>query len=268
MSRWLAAFLVGAGLAGGQTAPANAAYEKANKLFVAKKFPEAAAAVSEALRLDPDLVPALTLKAKLEMANNHFEQARHALEHALLVDPKAEYAQFLYGLEAYVTNEMAEALPRFRKARQLNVKNPRAALYLGLTCESLGNTEEAMALYREAVRLDQAKGSVDAETLLPGARLLSLQGHLEESEKWVRQALKAAPTFRDSHFELARVLLKKGDAAGAVAEGETALRLTGTIVTDAQIHYLLIRAWRENGSPEKAALQADLLRSLETPKGR
>ncbi len=268
MKRALATLLFAAVPATGQVSPGMAAYEKANSLFVAKKFPESAAALSEALRLNPNFVPALTLKAKLDMANNHFEQAREALEHALSADPKAEYAQFLYGLEAYLTNEMAEALPRFRKARQLNEKSPRAALYLGLTHESLGQTEEAMGLYRDAVRLQQLSGSIDAETLLPGARLLFLEGHLEESEKWIRQALKAAPNFRDAHFELARVLLKKGGAAAAVIEGETALRLTGTIVTDAQIHYLLIRAWRANGSPEKAAIQADLLRSLETPKSR
>ena len=268
MTRNIPTLLFAAVLATAQVSPGTAAYEKANSLFVAKKFPESTVAVSEALQLDPNLVPALTLKAKLDMANNHFEQARKSLEHALSVDPKSEYAQFLYGLEAYLTNEMAEALPRFRKARQLNAKSPRAALYLGLTCESLGQTDEAMALYRDAARLQQSSGSIDAETVLPGARLLFLEGHLEESEKWIRLALKAEPKFRDAHFELARVLLKKGDAAGAIIEGETSLRLSGTIVTDAQIHYLLIRAWRANGSPEKAALQADLLRSLETPKSR
>jgi tetratricopeptide (TPR) repeat protein len=244
--------------------PGYAAYEKANKLFVARKFTETAAALDEALRLDPKLVPALTLKAKLEMANNHFEDARHTLERALSIDPNAEYALFLYGLEAYVSNEMAQALPRFRKAHRLSPSNPRAALYLGLTCEALGETTEAMSLYREAVRLEQARGRVDAETLLPGARLLFLQDHLEESERWTRQAIKAARDFRDAHFQLARVLLKKGDAAGAAAEGVTALRLPGVAITDVQIHYLLIRAFRESGQPEKSATHAEILRSLET----
>ena len=268
MNRLIAILFFSEVLAIAQTSPGNAAYEKANALFSAKKFPESAVAVLEALQLDPNLVPALTLKAKLDMANSHFEEARQSLEHALTVDPKAEYAQFLYGLEAYLTNEMAEALPRFKKALQLSARNPRAALYLGLTCESLGQTAEAMALYRESMRLQQASGSNNAETLLPGARLLFLDGHFEESEKWIRLALKAEPGFRDAHFELARVLLKKGDAAGAVIEAEAALELTGINVTDAQIHYLLIRGWRENGSPEKASHQADLLRALETPKNR
>src|SRR6516165_6515099 len=100
--------------------PGYAAYEKANALLVAKKLPEALAAVDEALRLDPKLVPALTLKAKLAMAAYRLDVARRCLEEALALDPRAAYAQFLYGLEAYLGNDLKEALPRFRRARQLS----------------------------------------------------------------------------------------------------------------------------------------------------
>src|SRR6266487_3552867 len=75
--------------------PGYAAYEKANALFVAKKFPESLAAIEEALRLDPKLVPALTLKAKLAMAANRYDVARQTLERALAIAPYAAYARFL-----------------------------------------------------------------------------------------------------------------------------------------------------------------------------
>ena len=243
--------------------PGSAAYEKANALFVAKKFDEASAAVSEALRRDPNFVPALTLKAKLAMAASHFEEAGAVLEHALKADPKAEYAQFLYGLTAYLTNDVGRALPRFRKARELNPASSRAAFYLGLSCESLGQTDEAMALYRDAVRLEKTSGGAQPETLLAGARLLSLLNRTDESEMWIREAIVADPKFRDSHFELARLLLKKGNAKEAAAEGEPALMLSGAAITDAQIHYLLIRAWGQLGQREKAAAHAATLRALE-----
>jgi tetratricopeptide (TPR) repeat protein len=247
--------------------PGQAAYERANALFVARKFPEALAATEEALRLDPKLVPALTLQAKLAMAAFRLDVARRCLEQALALDPRAPYAQFLYGLVAYMGNDAKEALPRFRKARQLNPTDPRAALYLGLTIESLGQPGEALSLYEEAVRLGRAAGDLHAETLLPGARLLLLLGRLEECERWIRQAMKLSPDSRDVHFELARLLLKKGDAAPAVAEGETALGLSDGVVTDAAIHYLLIRAYRQNGMPDRAAMHAEIMRTQETPAG-
>ncbi len=259
----LTAILMAAAVSPGQTS-----YQQANALFAAGKFTQAASAVDEALRLDPKLVPALTLKAKMQMADNHFEAAGQTLERALQVDPKAEYAQFLYGLAAFLSNEMAQALPRFRKARQLNPSNPRTARYLGITCESLGNIEEALSLYRDAVRLERAKGPPDAETLLPGARLLFLLGQLDESERWIREAIAVAPKFRDAHFELARVLLKKGDTAAAADSGEKALVFTGAIVADAQIHYLLMHAWSRSGMPERAARHTETLRAIETPVQR
>ncbi len=252
-------------LAAAPVSPGYPAYQKANALFVEQKFNESFASVEEALRLDPKLVPALTLKAKLAMAVNRFDVARQSLLQALAVDPKAEYAQFLYGMEAFLTNDTEQALLRFRKARQLNPSDPHAALYLGLTTESLGQTDEALSLYQEAVRLEQAAGKLQAETLLPGARLLLLMGRLDECEHWIRQALKLSPNLRDTHFEFARLLLRKGDAAQAATEGENALRLSGGTITDVQIHYLLIRAWKQNGAPDRAAQHAEAVRALEAP---
>ena len=245
--------------------PGYPAYEKANALFVQKKLPEALAAIEEALRLDPKLVPALTLKAKLAMAANRLDVAHRALVEALAVDPQAAYAQFLYGLEAYLGNELKEALPRFRRARQLSPTDPRAALYLGLTVESVGQPREAISLYEEAVRLERSAGELHAETLLPGARLLLLLDRLDEGERWARQSIKLSPALRDAHFELARLLLKKGDAVQAAVEGETALRLTDGVITDAAIRYQLIRAYRQSGAPDKAAIHAEMMRVEETP---
>ena len=269
VQRAIALLLLAAVLfAAAATSPGYPAYEKANKLFVAKRLPEALAAVDEALGLDPKLVPALTLKAKLAMAANRFDVAGQCLEQALAVDPRAPYAQFLYGLEAYLSNDLKQALPRLRRARQFNPADPRAALYLGLTVESLGDPVEALSLYREAVRLKRAAGELDAETLLPGARLFLLLGRLDESEDWLRQALKLSPNSRDVHFEFARLLLKKGNPTQAAAEGETALRLSEGIVADPAIHYLLIRAYDQCGMHDRAAVHAEIMRTLESSPGK
>ena len=247
--------------------PGQAAYEKANALFVEKKLPEALAAAEEALRLDPKLVPALTLKAKLAMAAYRLDVARRCLEQALAIDPRAPYAQFLYGLEAYLGNDMKAALLRFRKARELNPSDPRAALYLALTIESLGQPVEAMSVYEEAVRLERSMNELHAETLLPGARFLFLLGRLDESERWLVQAATLSPNSRDVHFEFARLLIEKGDAGRAVTEGEKALVLSEGIVTDAAIRYLLIRAYQKLGMTERAAIHAEIMRTQESPAG-
>ena len=123
------------------------------------------------------------------------------------------------------------------------------------------------SLYEEAVRLDATKDEPQAETLLPGApRLLLLMGRLKDSDRWLQQALKLSPKSRDAHFELARVLLKKGDATQSGAEGEAALSLSDGAITDAAIHYLLVRAWQDAGNLEHATMHAEIVRAQENSR--
>jgi tetratricopeptide (TPR) repeat protein len=118
-----------------------------------------------------------------------------------------------------------------------------------------------MALYEEAVRLEPA-----ADTWLTGARLLHLLGRLNDCEQWIRKALQLEPESRDAHFELARMLLRKDEVLPAAKEREHALKLSGGNVSDSQIHYLLIRAYRAN-QPALAAQHAEALRLFEKHHG-
>ncbi len=237
-------------------------YERANTLYVARRLPESLAAIEDALRLDPKLVPALTLKAKMAMTMNRYDVAQESLERALATDPTSQYAQFLYGFQFYLANDLERAVPQLKKARQLNPADSRAALYLGLASESLGQTGEAISLYQDAMRLEQTAGTPQAGTFLVGARLLLLMGRLEDAERWIRDALNAEPNSRDCHYEFARLLLRKGDVVRASEEGEAALLLPNGETKDTQIHYLLIRAYGAD-RPAAAARHAEALRLAE-----
>jgi tetratricopeptide (TPR) repeat protein len=148
----------------------------------------------------------------------------------------------------------------------LNPADPRGALYLGMTRESLGQPVDALRLYEEAARLEQAAGNPQADTLLTGARLMLLMSRLEDSKLWLDRALKLEPNSRAVHFELARLQQEMRDPVKAAMEGETALRLKGADPTDVQIHYLLIRAYRESERPEEVARHAAAIRQLGNSK--
>jgi len=235
-------------------------YERANSLFVAKKFPECMEELEKALLADADLVPALTLKAKLAISLNRFDVARQSLDHAIRVEPSSWYAHFLMGFQYHLQNELQLALPELEAARRLNPKDSKPPLYLGLTHESLGDTDQAVALYGEAIRVEQAAGKPQADTLLTCARLLLLLGRLEECAKLIDRAAKLEPSHRDVHYERARLLLTTGDAAAAARAGETALSLAVTGIADRQIRYLLVRAYGLTGDEKRAAAHAAALR--------
>jgi len=239
------------------------AYERANRLFVAGKYQESFNAVDEALKLDPKLVPALTLKAKLAMAANRYDVARESLERAIAADPSSWYAQFLYGFQFYRQNELPAAIQALEQAHRLNPRDARTPLYLGLARESLGQTTEALATYREAIRLGEASGQLDTDMLLSCSRLLLRLGDFEECRHWIDRALKLAPQSRDPHFESARLLLKAGDAVGSAKEGEIALGLHTGDVTDRQVHFLLVQAYQSVGREQDAERHAAAIRALE-----
>jgi len=246
--------------------PGLAAYERANRLFTAGKFQESFNAVDEALRLDPKLAPALTLKAKLAMAANRYDVARESLERAIAADPSSSYAQFLYGFQFYQQNEIPAAIQALEKARQLNSRDARTLLYLGLARESLGQTAEALQLYKDAIRAGESANHLDSDMLLSYSRLLFRTGDFSEARRQVDRALKLAPQSRDPHFESARLLLKTGDAAGAAKQGEVALQLHTGDVTDRQVHFLLIQAYQATGREQDAERHATAIRALESGK--
>jgi tetratricopeptide (TPR) repeat protein len=238
-------------------------YANANALFGAGKVKESEAAADEALRLDPKLLPALTLKARLAMAVRDHAASRKALLQAVEVAPSSWYAHFLLGFQYYLQSELQPALPALEEARRLNPKESQPVLYLGLVNESLGNTEKAIAYYRQAIAMEEKAGKLQAETLLTLARVLLLVNGLDECAALLDRAAKVEPDLRDVHYERARLLLKKGDAAGAAAAGEKALSLPAAGVGEGQIRYVLVRAYGLSGDEKRAAEHAAVLRSSD-----
>src|SRR4051794_14467260 len=242
---------------------ARAAYERANRSFVAKRYQESMDALDEALRLDSNLVPALTLRARLAMAANRYDVARESLERAISVEPNSWYPRFLYGFQFYQQNEMPAAIASFEKARALNPREADAALYLGMSYEALGRTDEALALYRRAIQLEESAAKLQLETLLTCSRLLMLLGEFDECGRTLERAVKLDATARDPHFEAGRLLLKKGNPVQAAKEGELALGLKKGDVTDLKVHFLLAQAYRAASQMEDAARHADAVHALE-----
>jgi tetratricopeptide (TPR) repeat protein len=243
--------------------PGYTAYELANRLFVAGKYQEAFNAVDQALKLDPKLVPALTLKAKLSMAANRYDVAKATLEQAIAADPSSSYAQFLYGFQFYQQNELPAAKQALEKAYKLNPRDARTSLYFGLTRESLGETAEALKSYREAIHLGEVSHQLDTDMLLSTSRLLLRLGEFEECRQWIDRAIKLAPNSRDPHFESARVFMKTADATGAAKQGELALELHMGDVTDRQVHFLLVQAYQSIGREQDAERHAAAIRELD-----
>jgi tetratricopeptide (TPR) repeat protein len=245
--------------------PGQADYNRANALFTQQKVEDSWQAVERALAADPSLVPALTLKAKLALAVNRYDVARTTLERAIQVDPSSSYAHFLYGFHFHIQNEMRAAVAPLQSAIRLDPRDPRPVRYLGLTQESLGLNVEALALYRKAIQLEEAARKLQPESLLTAARLLLLLDRLDECRTLIERAVKLDPRSRDARFELARLLLRQGDAPAAIRHAEAALLLPLPGAEDEKLHYLLVRAYQSAGDPTNAYRHAAAIRNRPAP---
>jgi tetratricopeptide (TPR) repeat protein len=259
---WLALLLCIAAAWAQAVSSGAPAYERANALFEKGQFDAALAELNNALHADPKLVPALTLKAKLAMIINRYDVARECLDRAVAADPAGSYPQFLLGFWFYRQNQMPDAERELQKAQRLNQSDSRAALYLGLTEETLGRSKAALAQYERAMRLEEATGHPHAEAWITCARLLMVNGDLDRAETLLTEAARIEPDSRDAQFESARLALRKGNTAQAIAAGEKALRLRGETV-DRQIHFLLVQAYRRAGRDAEAAQHAAAIREGE-----
>ena len=103
-------------------------------------------------------------------------------------------------------------------------KSPGSAVVrnnYGRALANLGRQDEAIAQYREGLRLKPD----DARTWAKLGNALAEQGKLAEAVDAFRKALRYEPTDEKTHNNLARVLLRTGDLPGAIAHLQEAVRL-------------------------------------------
>jgi tetratricopeptide (TPR) repeat protein len=227
-------------------------YHRANTLFAEQKFADAANEVEAALAVDPKLVPALTLKAKLAMAINKFDIARACLQSAASLEPNSHYVQFLLGFFYYVDNDFSKAIPVLERARILKADDIRTHFYLALAFEGIAEPQKARALYGRTLELETAAGKPSAETHVAFGRLLFTLGEYDASEKHIRRALNLDGNSRDAHYETGRLHFEHRRYEEAAAAGERALKYSEAGTTDRQIHFLLARCYRKLGKTELA----------------
>ena len=108
--------------------------------------------------------------------------------------------------------------------RDTAAKSPRSALVrnnLGRALAAQGRVDEAVAEYREALRIDPRH----AATLSKLGNALADQGRFEEAAREYAAALEADPRDHKTRNNYARVLLKLGRVEAGVRELEAAARL-------------------------------------------
>ena len=257
--RVFAASILIPGLLFAQQAPAS--YSKALQLFAKQDFPGASAALEQTLHENPHYIPGMLLKARLSVVNGQMDQAHATLDRVLEEQPDTREAHFLLGFLYYLENDFDRAETALGASDQ---NDARVLLYRAMSAEGMNQREAAHHFYQRAIDADPAH----SDARIAYARLLRKEGDNVQAAKLIDEALALSPTGRDVLYEKGLSLLEGGEYKEAVSFGERALSALGSVPSEREIRYLLMRAWQKAGNPDMAAKERALFERLPMPLAR
>jgi tetratricopeptide (TPR) repeat protein len=189
----------------------------------------------------------LVLLAVTTWRQGHIYRDRETLWlDTLAKDPGCWMAHHNYGLLLQDRGRIDEAIARYREALRLKPDNHRALTNLGVALGEKGRTDEAIARYRQAVLIQPDYAY--AHFCL--AHALRRNGRLEEAIHHYRQALRIQPQSAPAHFYLADCLLRQAHPDQAIEHFSRAVQLEPD---HAESHVRLADALKLRGRAVEAA---------------
>jgi len=133
------------------------------------------------------------------------------------------------GLALFNRGRTEEAVAQYREALRIHPRYAEAHTNLGSASLQEGRTQESIAQYREACEINPA----DANAHCNLGVVLCQQGLIEEAIGQYREAVRINPAFAQAHYNLGNVLRQQGRTEEAISEYREAVRIDPAF-TDAQ----------------------------------
>lgn len=225
-----------------------------NALQSLGRVDDAIDAFQKAITLHPDSAEAhINLSGALHLAGRYSEAADMAVK-AIMIAPHMADAHVNFGNALLALDTPGEAVEAYVKATLLEPDNALAWFNMGNAFAEMGDHADAVEKYRRAIaiadgatkqfnlgnalrallRLDEAEAAYhralghDPAYLDAFINLAGVQrdmGRLTEAEATLRKALELAPNEAELHWNLALVLLTRGDFAEGWQEYEWRWRI-------------------------------------------
>jgi tetratricopeptide (TPR) repeat protein len=166
------------------------------------------------LRLQPDCLAALALRGKVWLAAHAADKGLPDLQRAVAGDPADAEARRDLALALLETRQDEKALPHLEHLRALRPGDPDILVRIARCHQTLGRTEEALALL-DAVLAEHPRHGLALATR--GQMALAAE-RFSEAEKWLRQAVEVVPQDHQAQWALYRALVQQGKKAEAGAQ--------------------------------------------------
>ena len=186
----------------------------------------ALADLDQALRLDPNYVPALTARAALWQWKNRLDQAIADSSRAIELDTRYSYAYVERGVFHFDMKEYDKALSDFDAAVERGFKGAVIEIGRGMVALYKGDLKKAQAHFNEAQRIDPKH----PDAYCGNASIFMMRGDTKRALKVLDQAVEVDPESADSHGNRAVILLSLGQYDKALDDLDLVLKVAPSSV--------------------------------------
>ncbi len=193
------------------------------------------------------------------MKKNQLAEAVPAWRKALEADPEDGKAHFNLAYTLSGMGDYASAVPEYMRANELTPNEPVIFANLALAQAQAGQLDDAIGSYRRALALNPRNAAVEADL----GTVLSERGLLAEGLGHLEKAVEANPNSPDAQNKLAAALVKAGRPAEALVPLQRAVALAPDAV---EYRFSLAYVLRESGRLADAVVQLE--KAVEISSGQ
>ena len=221
-------------------------------LVLLAQFEKARPMAPKLLALRPHDSEVLYLCGIIENADGNPEQARVHLKESVALDPNNNNSRYNLGIVEVQLHEWNDAEVNLEKAIELKIPLPEVHFELAKALRGLGQIDRAtqeMKTYQEQKKEHDASLAAEAAVALADKDMSS--GNTDEAIAKYREALESEPKDAVYRYKLSMALHKSGDAEGERAQLEEAIKLDSKLAAaQNELGYLLARSGDANGAVE------------------
>ncbi|KGF71909.1 hypothetical protein DO97_14515 [Neosynechococcus sphagnicola sy1] len=199
---------------------------RGDQLLVDLKYPQAATAYIEALRIDPSSAVVYYKLGELSLKQNRWEEAIQYFNQAIELQPDLYWAKFGVGQVLAEQGHLDQAIETFRRVVELQPNFLFAHYHLALCLSNLGLIDEAYQAFQKTIEIDPrfywAYFSLGS--------MLERFGHNEEAIATYQKGLEQEPKNSLAHHQLGDLWLKLGRWNDAVTSYLQAINLDSKYV--------------------------------------
>jgi tetratricopeptide (TPR) repeat protein len=195
-----------------------------------------------------------------ELLNDNAD-AIHWLEVAVEKDAANKEAWYYLGRAYYTASRLPAARRAFDRVLELDPQNARAENNIGLIFESGGDSDEALAAYRNAIAWQKPNSPSREQPYLNLGSLLTTLDRAQDAIAPLQQATAIAPDDPQGHLRLGTAYLHLNQLSKAERELREAVRLAPG---DAAAHYQLGRCYKQAGKTSAAKLEFDRVSEIQS----